>query len=130
MKEEGKELPESSDSSRKKRNNEGEGVIKGRIVGRDKKVIPPREVQKLASMGCKDTEISDFFGVDPNTLRYNFKTELLMGRENLKQKLRQKQIEVALNGNVTMLIFLGKNLLGQSDSPMSSEHSDVLPWSD
>ena len=33
-----------------------------------------------------------------------------------KMSLRRKQFEVALKGSIPMLIFLGKNLLGQSDS--------------
>jgi hypothetical protein len=32
-----------------------------------------------------------------------------------KFKLAQKQFDVAMNGNVTMLIWLGKQYLGQSD---------------
>lgn len=35
--------------------------------------------------------------------------------EPIRIKLRQKQIQVAMAGNCTMLIFLGKNYLGQSD---------------
>jgi len=35
----------------------------------------------------------------------------------IKLKLAQKQVEVAMAGNVSMLIWLGKNLLGQSDTP-------------
>ena len=31
--------------------------------------------------------------------------------------LRRKQMELALNGNPAMQIFLGKNLLNQSDNP-------------
>lgn len=31
----------------------------------------------------------------------------------IRQRLRQKQIDVALKGNVTMLIWLGKQYLGQ-----------------
>ena len=45
-------------------------------------------------------------------------------------KLRRKQIEVAMSGNHTMLIWLGKNMLGQSDTPMQDEEVTILPWSD
>lgn len=104
--------------------------VEGVVVGRDKKVIPPNDVYKLASIGCKNQEIANWFGLDENTLTYNFSVELLKGRENLKQSLRQAQIRLALSGNATMLIFLGKNYLGQSDNPMDSEANQPLPWRD
>lgn len=102
----------------------------GRVVGRDKRPVPSADVFKLAAIGCKDNEIADWFGIDSNTLRYNFSTELTKGRESLKHSLRKKQIDVAMSGNATMLIFLGKNLLGQSDNPISSQEHTVLPWTD
>jgi hypothetical protein len=120
------DIPASKRKTRKTATIEVEGVI----VGRDKKVVPPGDVYKLAQMGCKDSEIAEWFGVDENTLRYNFSVELLKGKLSLKQSLRQAQIRLALSGNATMLIFLGKNILGQSDSPVDSEANAPLPWSD
>jgi hypothetical protein len=35
-----------------------------------------------------------------------------------------------MSGNHTMLIWLGKNMLGQSDSPINEEDQSILPWSD
>ena len=102
----------------------------GKLIGRDKTPVPADDVFKLAAIGCKDHEIADWFGVDSNTLRYNFGVELLRGRETLKQSLRRKQIEVALGGNAVMLIFLGKNMLGQSDSPTNTQDKLPLPWDD
>ena len=107
---------------------EGDKTVTGVVVGRDKKIIPPEEVMKLAQIGCKDKEIADWFGIDSNTLRYNFSVELLKGRESLKHSLRRAQISVALNGNPTMLIWLGKNMLGQSEQPIDSESNQILPW--
>lgn len=104
--------------------------VEGKVVGRDKKVVPSGDVFKLAAIGCKDIEIAEWFGIDSNTLRYNFSVELLKGRETLKQSLRRKQLEVAMSGNPTMLIFLGKNLLGQSDSPIAAQEAKILPWED
>lgn len=106
----------------------GTKTVSGKIVGRDKKVIPPEEVYKLAQLGCKDREIADWFGLSDDTLRYNFAVELLKGRESLKQSLRRAQINTALKGNPAMLIFLGKNLLGQSDNPVDTQADQVLPW--
>jgi len=104
--------------------------VPGKCVGRDKKPVPAEDVWRLAALGCKDIEIAEWFGIDSNTLRYNFSVELLKGRETLKQSLRRKQIEVAMSGNAVMLIFLGKNLLGQSDSPSQAQDAKILPWSD
>ena len=104
--------------------------VEGVVVGRDKKVVPPKDVERLAQMGCKDSEIAEWFGVDENTLRYNFSVELLKGKLQLSQSLRQAQIRLAMSGNATMLIWLGKNILGQSDNPVDSEANTPLPWSD
>lgn len=102
----------------------------GKLIGRNKKPVPATEVFKLAAIGMKDIEIAEWFGVDGNTLRYHFSVELLKGRNTLVQSLRRKQIEVAMGGNPTMLIFLGKNLLGQSDSPLATQEAKILPWED
>jgi hypothetical protein len=107
----------------------GTKLVEGVVVGRDKTVIPPEEVFKLASIGCKDIEIADWFGIDNNTLRYNFSAELTKGREHLKQSLRRAQLTVALNGNAVMLIWLGKQYLGQTDNPLDSSDTQILPWS-
>lgn len=109
---------------------EGKKIVKGKIVGRDKKVIPPEEVLKLAQIGCKDIEIAKWFGIDSNTLRYNFSVELLKGRESLKHSLRRAQIKLALSGNATMLIWLGKQQLDQAENPVNTEENNILPWID
>lgn len=104
------------------------GIEVGR--GETKKIINPREVEKLASIGMKNSEISEYLDIDDSTLSYNFKQELIKGRHNLKVSLRQAQIRAALNLNPAMLIFLGKNYLGQSDSPINTEAAAPLPWRD
>ena len=54
----------------------GTKLVEGIVVGRDKKVIPPAEVYKLAQIGCKDNEIASWFDVDDNTLRYGMSLRL------------------------------------------------------
>ena len=68
--------------------------------------------------------------IDENTLRYNFSVFLTKSRSGLKRRLRAVQLDVALKGNPTMLIWLGKNLLGQTDNPYSSDAHEPLPWTD
>lgn len=104
------------------------GIEVGR--GENKKVVDPKEVEKLASIGMKNSEIAEYLDIDDSTLNYNFKHNLIKGRHNLKVSLRRAQLSVALNGNAAMLIWLGKNILGQSDSPFDSEANQPLPWSD
>jgi hypothetical protein len=119
-------------SRRKKLKKLVEATYEGLEVGRgeNKKVIDPKEVEKLASIGMKISEMAQWFDVDDSTLNYNFKQEIAKGKHNLNCSLRQAQIRLALSGNATMLIFLGKNILGQSDSPTTSEANTALPWSD
>ena len=123
-----KENPTTPKRDPNKPRKTGTKTVEGVVVGRDSKVIPPEEVYKLAAIGCKDREIADWFGIDGNTLRYNFSVELLKGRETLKQSLRRAQLQVALNGNPTMLIFLGKVILGQREDSLDNDENKILPW--
>ena len=104
----------------------------GLIIGRgdNKKVIDPVEVEHLASLWCEYGEIAEFFGVNVETLKYNFSDVIIKGRNITKQKLRQAQIKNALSGNTTMQIWLGKQILGQSDNGSGSAANEPLPWSD
>ena len=110
----------------------GEVTRKGLVIGRGKgqRVVPPDDVYKLATMGCPDREIAEWFGVNEDTLRYNFKSYLTKARAHLKQRLRQAQIRTAIEGNPTLLIWLGKNMLGQSDNPVNTDDVKPLPWID
>jgi hypothetical protein len=83
--------------------------------GRPKLEIDGDLVEKLAGIGCPNKEIAAIVGCSVDTLDRHFAEVIAKGRENGKTRLRKKQIEVALAGNVTMLIFLGKNMLGQAD---------------
>lgn len=107
-----------------------EKVVKGIVVGRNKIVVPPEEVEHLASLGCTDREIADYFDVHENTLRYNFKEYLTKGRHQLRTTLRQAQLRVALDGNPTMLIWLGKNMLSQNEMGQANDDNRPLPWTD
>lgn len=85
-------------------------------MARPKIDIDAKEVEKLASYGCKNTEIADFFNCSVDTITNRFSDILLKGRAELKRTLRKAQIDFALKGNATLLIWLGKNELGQRDS--------------
>jgi len=97
--------------------------------GMRRRVVMPEDVYKLAAIGSTDREIARWFDVDENTLRYNFSNIIAKGREDLTQSLRMAQLKLALSGNAVMLIWLGKNLLGQSDNP-GANNEQPLPWTD
>ena len=89
---------------------------KKKPVGSTKKYnLDTNQVEQLASFGCTDTEIASFFDISRTTLERNYEQYLTKGRESGKIRLRQMQWASAKKGNVAMLIWLGKQLLGQSD---------------
>ncbi len=60
-------------------------------------------------------EIGHILGCSPDTLQRNYAAVIEEGRSQGKSSLKRKQYEVAMSGNVTMLIWLGKIKLGQVD---------------
>tara|TARA_R110000824_G_scaffold194375_2_gene376983 strand:+ start:1457 stop:1798 length:342 start_codon:yes stop_codon:yes gene_type:complete len=88
--------------------------------------IDPEEVEKLASIGATNVEIASFFGCDPSLISKNFSSIITKARESGKIRLRQWQMRAAQNGSVPMLIWLGKNMLNQSDQ-VSTTIIDVPP---
>tara|TARA_Y100001963_G_C6785261_1_gene452283 strand:- start:73 stop:384 length:312 start_codon:yes stop_codon:yes gene_type:complete len=77
--------------------------------------IDTEQIEKLAGMGCTNTEIASFFGCDESLIRKSYSEFLTKGREKGKIRLRQWQLKAAERGNVAMLIWLGKQMLGQAD---------------
>ena len=90
--------------------------------------IDTEEVQKLAKYGMTNVEIADFFGCDESLIRKSYSEYLTKGRAEMKLRLRQLQWKSAEKGNAVMLIWLGKQMLGQSDIPVG-EDSQPLKWS-
>ena len=106
----------------------GEKTVVGRIIGRNKTVIPEEQVAYLAGIHCTNKEIADFFDVPLQTLVDNFRDILTKNRLITKQRLRKAQLDLALKGDKTMLIWLGRNMLGQTENPIDAGDDKVLPW--
>ena len=91
--------------------------------GRPKKRINFETVDKLCGLHCTGEEIAAFLGIDYDTLNARIKEKYDVGfSEYYKKKkgfgkvsLRRMQWEAAQQGNITMLIWLGKQYLGQKD---------------
>ncbi len=84
-------------------------------MSKKKDITIEKQIEMLASYGLTNKEIAEALGYDDSTLKRKFENFLIKGRVNLKQRLKRKQIQVAMSGNVTMLIWLGKQYLGQAE---------------
>jgi hypothetical protein len=101
----------------------------------DKKMGAPRkelnfeEVDKLCALQCTEAEIAGYFGIsrvtflervkeqiDENGKPYqDFEHYFAVKSADGKVSLRRMQWEAAKRGNVTMQIFLGKNMVNQTE---------------
>jgi hypothetical protein len=106
----------------------GEKTVRGRMIGRNKTVIPEEQVLELSKLHCTSKEMAEFFDVPLSTFTDNFRDIITKGRLETKQRLRAAQLKLALNGDRTLLIWLGKNILGQMDQPINTTEDKVLPW--
>lgn len=84
-------------------------------MARPKAVVDETEVEKLAAMFCSLEEIASFFNVNISTIQRRFAQAIDRGRNKGKISLKRKQYLVAMDGNVQMLIWLGKQHLDQKD---------------
>jgi len=97
-------------------------------VGRPKLDIDPEQVTRLARLHCTMNEMASFFNCHIDTLRDNFSNEIDKGRSEGNISLRRKQWQMAVEkGNVVMLIWLGKQMLGQRNEIIESDSNIPLP---
>lgn len=92
-------------------------------TGRPVKNIDFTELDKLIGIQATAEECASWFDVSVDTIDRRLQEQFGMGfAEYSKQKkgkgkisLRRRQMQAALDGNTTMLIWLGKQYLGQSE---------------
>ena len=83
--------------------------------------IDEKQVEKLAALGCTNTEIASFFGCSKDLISKSYSTNVAKGKEKGKIRLRQMQWRSAEKGSVPMQIWLGKQVLGQTDKQEVTE---------
>jgi hypothetical protein len=90
--------------------------------GRPEKIVDLAIIERLAGIGCTKQEIAAVFGIARSTLydhlarNPEIAAAIERGAGRGKATLRRMQWKGAHAGNPTMLIWLGKQLLGQRDS--------------
>lgn len=103
-------------------------------MGRPLKEIDWNKVEQLCIAGCPATEIAPHFDIHPDTLYIRIKEKYNMTYTDFSAKFRQKgdsllrnkQFEKALkgDGDNTQLIWLGKQRLGQKETPQETGVSE------
>lgn len=97
-------------------------------MGRPQKEINKEQFEELCKMQCTLDEIAGFFKCSPDTIQNWCKKEYEEIYSVVYKKyaqdgrisLRRAQLKSALGGNVTMQIWLGRQLLGQTDKQVLS----------
>lgn len=92
-------------------------------MGRKRIEINWEHFYNLCALFCTLDDIAGFFKCSPDTIERACKREFGETFAEVYKKhaskgrisLRRKQYEVAMSGNTALLIFLGKQYLGQSD---------------
>ena len=93
-------------------------------AGRPKKKIDYELVGKLAAIQCTEIEIAGILDISERTLQRDaeFCRIYSLKKDSGKASLRRMQWKKAEEGNATLLIWLGKQYLGQTDK-QEMEHS-------
>lgn len=100
--------------------------------GRPRKEIDWEELQKLCAIGCTLQEVADWFDISTDTLdnRVREKHGIIFSAYCAKEfvgakiSLRRQMWNMALKGNVTLMIFLAKNNLGMKDVMAVTDSKD------
>lgn len=101
-----------------------------KCIGRPKKKLDIKEINKLIDNQLSERAIADIAGCALSTIQSRFrsklqkrKNEAIKARVALRQELRKAQWEAAIKDkNPVMLIWMGKNELGQADKIETTEN--------
>jgi DNA-directed RNA polymerase specialized sigma24 family protein len=102
--------------------------------GRPRKEIDQHTFEGLCEIQCTLEEIAGVLRVSEDTVeRWCERTYELGFADTFKKfsatgktSLRRQQFELAKKGNATMLIWLGKQYLGQTDKPVADDSDEDL----
>lgn len=105
--------------------------------GRPRKEIDQHTFEKLCEIQCTLEEIANVLRVSEDTVERWCRRTYERGFADTykkfsahgKSSLRRYQFEAARKGNATMLVWLGKQWLGQSDKPIPEEPEEDLSLS-
>jgi hypothetical protein len=79
------------------------------------------ELRRLASVGATDRDICEYLGLAESELEKEFSELMIHARAARRISLHKKQTVLAIDGNASMLSFLGKHELGQTQTPAADD---------
>ena len=82
---------------------------------------PQKQISDLAAVGATDEDICQYLGIPEPDLDREFNQVLTHARASRRITLKKVQSEVAFKGNASMLIFLGKHELGQTQTSATDD---------
>jgi hypothetical protein len=96
-------------------------AVKSNDLGRPEKSIDLQELEKLCALQCTQVDLACWFDVSLSTIERRqrdseFAAVMARGYARGRVSLRRKQMQLAEQGNPAMLIWLGKQYLGQRDT--------------
>ena len=100
-------------------------------MGRKSINIDPDQVRALARIGCTYDEIADVLKIARSTFGKKLKSETKVreaydrGISEGDVSLKRAQFDRAMGGNTSMLIWLGKNRLGQFDKIETKYETEI-----
>lgn len=94
-------------------------------MARPKVVIDEERVAQMALDGAKNSTIAAALGVDDQTIKSRFSPLLDKKRAERKLNILRWQNEKARRGDTTMLIWLGKQELEQTDKQETRHTGDT-----
>jgi len=103
-------------------------MTKAQGRGRPKAVINWKMVDEYLRSQCDGAHIANILGIHPNTLylaceekfNINFSEYSQQKKGEGKELLRARQFKAAMEGDKTMLVWLGKQYLGQREKTDSN----------
>lgn len=93
-------------------------------MARPKLDIDEAQVYKLAKLGATNVDIGYVLGCDEAQIRRRFAESVAKGRAERRNELRTWQWKAAEEGNISMLIWLGKQYLGQADKVETKDKTE------
>jgi hypothetical protein len=91
------------------------------LVGRPRKILDREKIAELVAMGYTVEYVAEYMGVHVSTLYESYSDCLRKGYVFRNACLQAVQYKGAIEGNVTMQIWLGKQWLKQRDREKEPE---------